>query len=139
VREKRQLPILSILEAGNPDFERWAIADERSRFWTGEEFDYCGYRLYASYNSAASATQEILRSHFAGVKPVFFKTPLFVEVLAEDPVEAAMVSLHLSQALRLYMNTPEHGHGPDGNLILPWVDWSEIKPCHDPYDLDQLP
>ena len=135
MKKKRKLPILSILAAGNPDFDRWTIADERTRLWTGVDFDYRNYRLYATYNAAASATQEILRSHFTGVKPVFFKAPLFVEVLADVPVHEAMVSLHLCQALRLYLNTHEHGHGPDGSLILPWIDWTEIKPCHDPYDL----
>jgi hypothetical protein len=114
VKKKRQLPILSILSAGSPEFERWAIADDQNRQWTGEDFDFSvNGRLYASYNAAASATQEILRSHFTGVKPVFFKAPLFVEVLAEAPVHEAMVSLHLCQALRLYMNTHEHGQAGD--------------------------
>jgi hypothetical protein len=139
LQKKRRLPILSIIAAGNPDFERWAIADERTRFWTGTEFDYCGYRLYSTYNAAALDTQNILRSHFAGIKPFFCKAPLFIEVLADQPLHEALVSLHLSRAVRLYLNTVEHGHGPDGSLILPWIDWSEIKTCNDPYDLGQRP
>jgi hypothetical protein len=134
VNKKRKLPILSILQAGNPGFDRWAIADERNRLWTGEGFGFDGQRLYASYNAAAWDIQQILRAQCQGIEPVYYVAPLVIEVFADPPVHEAKVSLHLSNSVRLYMNTPEHGHGPEGSLILSRIDWSQMEQTSNPND-----
>ncbi len=124
---KRKLPILSIVQAGNPEFERWAISDQQFRQWNGDRFDYGSGQLYSNYNTASFDTQQILRNYFAGIQPVLYEAPVLVEVFSHEPIHQATVALHLSEAARLYMNTPEHGHGPDGSLVLPCIDWSEMR------------
>jgi hypothetical protein len=72
-------------------------------------------------------TQQILRNYFAGIQPAVYVAPVVIEVFAHEPIHQAQVALHLSEAARLYMNNPEHGHGPDGSLVLPCIDWGQME------------
>lgn len=123
---KRRLPILSITSTGTPEFPRFQIIDDRGRYWTGNDFRSSGV-VYAAYNAAAIETQEILKRHFDGVEPVRYVVPLFVEVFSDLPVSVALIARHLSRSARLYLDTPQHGHGPEGSLVLPFIDWGQIR------------
>ena len=126
--DKRELPILYVVLAGSSDeFPRFTILDAEDRPWNGQEFGPTGV-LYARHNDAATDAQNILRSHFDG-EPQRYIVPLFVEVYSHaDPVPLADVAEYLSASSKLYINTTEHGNGPGNSLVLPWIDWSRIKP-----------
>ncbi len=126
MEKKQQLPILSIVPTGTPQFRRFKIADDKDRLWTGTAFGTTGV-LYAKHNDAAIDIQNILKGHFTGVEPDRYVVPLFVEVYSHEPVPVAFVAKHLSVASRLYLNTPEHGNGPGSSLILPRIEWHRIK------------
>jgi hypothetical protein len=125
--DKRELPLLYVVLAGSSDeFPRFTILDAQDRPWNGQEFGPTGV-LYASHNDAATDAQNILRSHFDG-EPQRYVVPLYVEVYSQaEPVPLADVAKYLSEASRLYLDTTEHGNGPDDALALPWIDWSRIK------------
>ena len=124
--KERQLPVLYVVESGSPDFKRWMISDDQDRLWGGEDFGQNGV-LYATHSDAAVDAQNILRRHFDGIQPVRYVVPLFVESLSHRTVPVAEVAQYLSRASRLYLNTSEHGNGPGGSLVLPWIEWSLIK------------
>ena len=126
MEKKRKLPVLSIVTAGTPQFQRYVIADDRDRLWTGTSFGPSGV-LYPTHNAAAIDIQEILKGHFTGVEPVRFMAPVIIEVYSHEALPVAVVAKHLSQASRLYLNTPEHGNGPGSSLILPWIEWHRIQ------------
>ena len=123
------LPILHVVQIGDPDFERYMIQDENERVWTGKQFDSEDGALFARHNEAAIEAQNILKKNFEAVEPQRFIVPLYVEVLSHDgPVSVTEVAKYLSSGSRLYLNTTEHGNGPGDALVLPWIDWSRIKP-----------
>jgi len=126
------LPILYVVQIGEPDFQRFVIEDEQDRVWTGERFDSQGATLFARHNDAAIEGQNILKRHFEGVEPQRFVLPLYVEVLNHaGPVPVAEVAQYLSKASRLYINCTEHGNGPGEALVLPWIEWHRIQPVEE--------
>ena len=124
--KNRNLPVLSIIRAGTPQFERFQIADDRDRLWTGNEFGH-GAMLFADHNQAAIEIQHILKGHFTGIEPVRYSAPVVIEVFSHKPLPVAEVARHLSRASRLYLNTPKFGNGPGSSLILPRIEWHRIE------------
>lgn len=123
------LPILYVVQIGEPDFQRFVIEDEQDRVWTGERFDSQGAALFARHNDAAIESQNILKRSFSSVEPQRFVVPLYVEVLNHGgPVPVAEIAQYLSHGARLYLNTTENGNGPGDSLVLPRIEWSRIKP-----------
>jgi hypothetical protein len=125
---EKRLPILYVVQIGEPDFERYVIEDQQDRVWTGEQFDAQGAALFARHNDAAVEAQHILKRTFDGMEPQRFVVPLYVEVLSHaGPVPLAEVAKYLSEASRLYLNTTDHGNGPSDSLVLPRIEWHRIK------------
>ncbi len=123
------LPILYVVQIGEPDFQRFVIEDEQDRVWTGERFDSDGGALFAKHNDAATEAQSILKANFKGVESQRFVVPLYVEVLNHaGPMPVAEIAQYLSHGARLYIDTREHGNGPGDSLVLPKIDWSRIRP-----------
>ena len=123
------LPILYVVQIGEPDFQRFVIEDEQVRVWTGERFDSQGAALFARHNDAAVESQNILKANFKGVESQRFVVPLYVEVLNHaGPVPVAQIAQYLSTGARLYLDTREHGNGPGDSLVLPRIEWSRIRP-----------
>lgn len=125
---KQKLPILSIMQVGSDEFERFLIKDEQERVWTGERFGSDGGVLYAHQNQALSDTHDILRQSSKGVEPQRLVVPVYVDVLNHSgPVPLAEVAQYLSTGARLYLDTREHGNGPGDSLVLPRIEWHRIK------------
>lgn len=126
--EKRELPTLFVVQIGESHYERFVIADDQDRVWTGERFDSQGAALFAKHNDAATEAQTILKANFKGCEPQRFVVPLYVEVLNHaGPVPVADIAQYLSRGSRLYLDTTEHGNGPGDSLVLPRIEWSRIK------------
>lgn len=130
------LPILYVIQTGEPEFQRYVIGDQQERVWTGERFASQGAALFARHNDAATEAQNILKRNFDGVEPQRYVVPLYVEVLNHaGPVLTIEIAQYLSDVSRLHLNTTEHGNGPGDALVLPWIDWNRIKPIKEfPHD-----
>lgn len=125
---KKRLPILYVVQVGSEEFERYLIRDQEERVWTGEQFDSEGGALFARHNDAAIESQNILKKSFEGLEPQRFVVPLYVEVFSDKPVPVDEIAKYLSSGSRLFLDTTAHGNGPGDALVLPWIDWSRIKP-----------
>jgi len=113
--KKRDLPILTVVQIGNEEFERYLIEDQEERVWTGERFDSDGGALFAKHNDAAIESQNILKRSFSGVEPQRFVVPLYVEVLNHaGPVPVNEIAEYLSRGSRLYLDTTENGNARAG-------------------------
>lgn len=132
----RKLPILSVVQVGSNEFERFLIRDQKERVWTRERFGSGSGVRYANENQAAFELHSILRQNFHGVEPQRLVVSLFVEVLSHDgPLPITEVAQHLSLASKLLIDTPTHGNGPGDSLVLPRVEWSRIKSIKEfPYE-----
>lgn len=126
MKDHEKLPSLTVVQVGCPNFERYQIGDEHGRLWTGNGFGASG-QLYANHHHAALDAHQILKSHYQDVEPQRFVVPLYVEAFSREPIDWVDVARYLSRASRLYLNTTEWGHGPGQSLVLPWIEWSEIK------------
>lgn len=126
--KKQKLPILSVVQVGSDEFERFEIRDQHDRVWNGNQFGSGGGVLYANQNNAASDSQDILRQNFDGVKPQRLVVPLYVDVLNHDgPVLVNEVAEYLSLASMLFIDSLKHGHGPGDSLVLTQIEWSRIR------------
>lgn len=127
---KKRLPILSVIQTGNPEFERFVIKDQKQRMWNGELLGQETTRplLYAAHEAAACDIHNILKSNFQGVEPVRYVVPLVVEVFSHEAVHVAEVAQHLSRSSRLFLNSTEYGNGPRNSLVLPVIEWHRIEP-----------
>lgn len=139
MEKNRRLPILSVIPAGKQRFQRWEIADERHRIWTGERFDETNGLLYASHNLAAIEAESILRSHVGAVTSTSYEAPTVIEVLGDPSIPQSVVAHFLSKVTRLYLNRSEHGHGPNGSVVLLHIDWSRMQPLIAPTDPSAAP
>lgn len=127
---KRKLPMLNVVPAGTPSFQRWIIEDALHRCWNGKRFaspERTVASLYASHNLAAVECQSILKHHFRGVEPQRYLVPVFVEVYSDEPVEPAAIVNHLVRASKLYLDTTQHGNGPGESLVLATIDWGRLE------------
>jgi hypothetical protein len=48
-------------------------------------------------------------------------------VVTDKSIRQEEVVLHLSEAVQLNLNMPEHNHRPQDSLVLPGIDWSEMR------------
>jgi hypothetical protein len=116
------LPILYVVQIGEPDFQRFVIEDEQDRVWTGERFDSDGGALFAKHNDAATEAQNILRANFKGVEPERFVVPLYVEVLNHaGPVPVAEIGWPVNTATPIERETGLAE--PDYTDFVPPSDW----------------
>lgn len=128
MEKKQKLPILSVVQSGSEQFERFLIKDEQERVWTGKRFGSDGGALYADQNQALSDTHDILRQSFKGVDPQRLVVPVYVDVLNHSgPVPLAEVAQYLSAASKLFIDTPTYGNGPGESLVLARIEWSRIE------------
>lgn len=126
--KKQKLPILSVVQIGNDEFERFEIRDQQDRVWNGNQFGSGAGVLYANQNNAALDSQEILRQSFKGMKPQRLVVPLYVDVFSHDgPVPLTEIAEYSSMASRLYIDSLKHGNGPGDSLVLTQIEWSRIR------------
>lgn len=128
---KKKLPVLRVAPFGPPAFRRFQIVNDAGEVWNGDAWEPIGGRVYAAHNAAAAESQRILKSHFEGVEPRRYIAPLVIEVFSDDAVHVAHIVRYLSHAIRLHIDTGEHGHGPRNSLVLPCIDWGQIEEVKD--------
>jgi len=132
----RKLPILSVVQVGSDEFERFLIRDQKERVWTGERFESGTGVLYAKENRAAAEIHSILRRNFHGVEPQRLVVPVYVEVLSKNgAVPTTEVAQYLSMASKMLIDTPTCGNGPGDSLVLPRIEWGRIRSIKEfPYE-----
>jgi hypothetical protein len=136
-----KLPLLSIVNAGNPSLDgqsqRFVIEDEEGRKWTGQHFTTIhpeAARLYASYIPAAHEVQRILKDSFKGVEPKRYMVPIMVEVYSVEPVDPTLIVHHLAKSVTVHLDTAKYGHGPQDSLVLSTIHWEGFTPVAPPGD-----
>ena len=92
------------------DWIRYAIQDERGRYWTGRGF-----------------TKDRAKSLGVCLTRYRFVAPVMIDVYAEGPIDQEEMAWFLSQKCFVSMDGLGTGVGPGDSVVLPVVDWEALR------------
>lgn len=127
-------PIFSLIKRGCDKFPRFIIA-KADAFKNPVYWDATNREWHADESKAtvfASVTQVCWEQHdllmeAVGERPVHrFVVPLFVEVYGKKP-PLTDLKRWLERAMRIVVDTPNHGLGPNGTVGVIIADVEEIR------------
>ncbi len=127
-------PILSLVKRGSDKFPRYIIAKgdltRNPVYWESE-----GRQWYDDENKAtvyADVTQALWEHHDLMMeslqgRPVHrFVAPIYIEMYGDKP-NLAQMREWLEQAVRIVVNSPQYGQGPDGSVGFLIADFERTK------------
>lgn len=111
------------------DWVRYAIQDERGRYWTGRGFNKDRRRAlaYADETVILRDMQRILKRRCEGLIRHRFVAPIVIDVYSEGPVDQEELAWFLSQNCFVSMDGLGTGVGPSESVVLPLVNWEAIR------------
>jgi hypothetical protein len=126
VKKKPSLSAVGYMEF---DFVRYAIQDERGRFWTGKGFikDQQKASAYADENVIARDMRRILKRRCKGLVRYRFVAPVMIDVYSGGPIDQEEMAWFLCQNVFVSMDGLGTGVGPDESVVLPLVDWKKLR------------
>jgi hypothetical protein len=121
----KKKPALATVGYMESEFVRYAIQDERGRYWTGRGFSKERRKAlaYADENVIARdlkrRCQRLIRSRFIA--------PIIIDVYAEGPIDQEEMAWFLSQNCFVSMDGLGTGVGPGESIVLPIFEWQMLK------------
>ena len=107
--------------------ERWCIKNSEDLFWTGESFEKEGRpMLYDKCQKANQDIHQILIQNSSGKKKEFV-LPLSVSFYGDPSLPEEEVIEYLQRSLKMFVDSDTYGNGPDGNLVLPSIEWNKFQ------------
>jgi len=108
---------------------RWVIQDERERYWTGRGFTK-NQRKALTYDDSLVVTQDmrrILNRRCKGLIRYRLIAPVMIDVYADGPIDQEEMAWFLSRNCFISMSRLGTGEGPGESVVLPLVDWNNMK------------
>lgn len=127
-------PIFSLIKRGCDKFPRYVIA-KADAYRNAVYWDATSRRWHADENNAtvfADVTQACWEQHdllmeAVGERPVHrFVAPIDIELFGEKP-KLTDLRRWLEKAVRIVVDTPKHGLGPDATVGVLIADFEEIR------------
>jgi hypothetical protein len=127
-------PIFSLIKRGSDSFPRFVIAkadayrnavywDATNRQWHADESKAT---VFADVTQACWEQHDLLMKA-VGDRPVHrFVVPLYLEIYGEKP-KLADLRNWLEKAVRIVVDTPKHGLGPDGTVGVVVLDIDQAR------------
>lgn len=127
-------PILSLVKIGSDEFPRYRIVKGdvlrnpvywncESETWTTNEGEAS---VYADMNQALWDQHDLLMESVSDSPCHRYVAPLRIELYGEKP-DLARFREWLERAIRIVVNTPDYGYGPDGAVGLIVAHFGELK------------
>jgi hypothetical protein len=127
--ERRPI-ILSLINRGTPEFQRFAISDQFLRYFDGEGWtpDEHAAVLFSDANLACQEMQRLLMLDYMD-KPVRrFRAPVYIDLYASNEVTLDQLAAWLLRTAKLLIDSPRWGNGPcEGTLGLTRINWNELE------------
>ena len=127
-----EIPMLSIIRKGSKNFPRVVIAKcdafRNPIYWTGSGWseDETEAMVFANANDASWVCHDVLMQAVSN-RPVHrFIAPIFLEIYGDKP-KLADLRNWLEKAVRIVVDTPKHGLGPDGTVGVLIADFEETR------------
>ena len=126
------IPAISLIKRGCDKFPRCIIAKgdafQNPTYWTGTDWtpDESQARVFASVNEAAWVRHDVLLDSLEG-RPVHrYVAPLHIEIYGEKP-KLDDLRRWLEKAVRVVVNSPEQGLGPQETVAMLLLDSEEAN------------
>ncbi|MEZ5945171.1 MAG: hypothetical protein R3C18_27675 [Planctomycetaceae bacterium] len=126
------IPAISLIKRGCDKFPRCIIAKgdafQNPVYWTGSDWtaDEAEARVFANFTEAAWVRHDVLLDSLEG-RPVHrYVAPLYIEIYGERP-KLEDLRKWLEKAVRVVVNSPEHGLGPQETVAMLLLDTEETK------------
>lgn len=127
-------PILSLVQVGSDDFPRYFIAKGNalrnpvywnceSETWTPNEGEAS---VYADINEALWDQHNLMMESVSDSPCHRYVAPIRIELYGKKP-DLARFREWLERAIRIVVNTPDFGYGPDGAVGLIVAHFNELK------------
>ena len=129
-----EIPMFSLIKRGNDSFPRYVIAkadayrnavywDATSRLWHADESKAT---VFADVTQACWEQHDLLMESVADRPCHQFVAPIYIELFGEKP-KLTDLRRWLERAVRIVVDTPQHGLGPDGTVGVLIADFEETK------------
>ncbi len=111
------------------NYVRYAIRDERGRYWTGKGFtkDERRAMAYADEVTILRDMRRILRRRCEGLIRHRFVAPVMIDVYAEGRIDQEELAWYLPQNVFVSIDGLGTGVGPGESVVLPLVDWKKLR------------
>ncbi len=122
-------PTLAAIPFIESQWLRYIIQDERERYWTGRGFSN-DQRKAVTYADSLVVTQDmrrILKRRCKGLIRYRLVASVMIDVYADGPINQEEMAWFLSQNCFVSMGQLGTGEGPGNSIVLPLVDWNNMK------------
>ena len=131
-QEEKQPVILTVVNAGTPEFPRYLIANQFLQYFTGsgwtEQKSERGALVYRDANDALETSSSLLLLKHEHLPVKFFHAPLYLQLHSPQEVSMAELKWWLFRATKLLVDSPRFGNGPvAGSLGICRIEYSELK------------
>ena len=125
----KRKPALSAVGYMESDFVRYAIQDERGRYWTGRGFtnDQRKALAYADETVIARDMRRILKRRCKELVRYRFVAPLVIDIYAQGPIDQEEMAWFLRNNCFVSMDGLGTGVGPGESVVLPVVGWESLR------------
>lgn len=129
-----EIPMFSLIKRGNDSFPRFVIAkcdafrnpiywDATSRQWHADETKAT---VFADVTKACWEQHDLLMEAICDRPCNRFVAPIYLEIYGEKP-KLADLRKWLEKAVRIVVDSPKHGLGPDGTVGVLIADFEETR------------
>ena len=130
--EEKQPIILSVVNAGTPEFPRYLICNQFLQYFTGsgwtEQRDEKKALVYRDANDALETSSSLLLLKHEHLPVKFFQAPLYLQLHSPQEVSMQELKWWLFRATKLLVDSPRFGNGPvAGSLGICRIEFKELK------------
>lgn len=123
--------MLSLIKKGSNKFPRYVLAkaDEYMNpvYWSGQTWGIeDDALLFANVNEALWIYNELLIENVNDRPCHTYTLPLYIEIYGEKP-KLANLRKWLEQTMRIVVESPKHGYGPDDTVAVIIADIEKMK------------
>ena len=125
----KRKPALFAVGYMESNWVRYAIRDERGRYWTGKGFSKDRGRAlaYADEVVILRDLRRILKRRCKGLTRYRFVAPVMIDVYAVGQIDQEELTRFLCQNVFVSMDGLGTGVGPDEAVVLPLVAWKLLR------------
>jgi len=131
-QKENQPIILTVMNAGTPEFPRYLIANQFLQYFTGDGWtpqkDERGALVYRDANDALQTTSSLLLLKHEHLPVKFFRAPLYLQLHSPQNVSIRELQMWMFRATKLLVDSPRYGNGPvTGSLGICRIEYSELE------------